>query len=255
MAVERTLVLGDVHGAARALEQVLDRAGFDPATDRLVSLGDICDGWPEVDRSIDLLLEAAKLELVLGNHDGWALSWMRTGRPPRGWPSQGGMATIRSYARRAGLDGPLDTDAVTAVARTVPVAHRRLLEGASSYLIEDRPDGRQVLFTHAGWSPHREPGRQDEYDLRWSRDLWLEARYRQANDPGGNGAGRLTGFDEVFLGHTPTEWTEPRAVLEIWNLDQGAGWNGVLTLMDADSHEWWQSDPVPDLYPGEVGRG
>lgn len=254
MAAERTLVLGDVHGAARALDQVLDRAGFDPGTDRLVSLGDVCDGWPEVDRAIDLMLGVRHLELILGNHDGWTLSWMQTGRPPRGWPSQGGMATIRSYARRAGFEGPLDAKIIAAVAQTVPTAHRRLLERASAYLIEERPDGRQVLFTHAGWSPRRDPERQDEYDLRWNRDLWIEARYRASSQGDGKRSDPITDFDEVYLGHTPTEWTEPRPVLEIWNLDQGAGWNGVLTLMDVDSHEWWQSDPVPELYPGEEGR-
>ena len=178
----RTLVVGDIHGAARALEQVLDRAGFDSSVDRLVSLGDLCDGWPDVDRTIDRLLEIDRLELVLGNHDAWALSWMRSGRPPRGWPSQGGMATIRSYARRAGIDGPLDARTILEVARSVPHGHRQLLERARSYLIEERPDGRRILFTHAGWSPGSDPKDQDEYDLRWSRDLWIEARYRAGRE-------------------------------------------------------------------------
>lgn len=254
MSEGRTLVVGDIHGAARALEQALERAGFDASVDRLVSLGDLCDGWPDVDRAIDQLLGIERLDLVLGNHDGWTLSWMRSGRPPRGWPSQGGMATLRSYARRAGIDGPLDARTILEVARSVPDRHRELLERARSYLIEERPDGRRVLFTHAGWSPRSDPEDQDEYDLRWSRDLWIEARHR-ASAVGGDDERRLTRFDEVYLGHTPTEWREPRRVMELWNLDQGAGWDGRLTVMDVDRHEWWQSDPVRELYPGEEGRG
>lgn len=255
MSGERTLVLGDVHGAARALEQVLERAEFDPSGDRLVVLGDICDGWPEVDQVMDVLLSLDRVDLILGNHDAWTLSWMQTGRPPRGWPSQGGWGTMRSYARRAGHDEPLDADAMTAVAGDVPVEHRRLLEEAVPFLMETRPDGRRVLYTHAGWRPGVPPEEQDEHDLRWGRDLWVEARFRRARMGGRGEAARLTEFDEVYLGHTPTEWMEPRSVLELWNLDQGAGWDGALTAMDVDSHEWWQSDPVPGLYPGEQGRG
>jgi serine/threonine protein phosphatase 1 len=41
--MSRTLVVGGTHGAARALHQALDRAGFDSAADRLICLGDICD--------------------------------------------------------------------------------------------------------------------------------------------------------------------------------------------------------------------
>jgi serine/threonine protein phosphatase 1 len=254
MTAARTLVLGDAHGAARAVEQVLDRAGFDPSRDRLVSLGDVCDGWPEVDRVLDLLLDLDDIELILGNHDTWALTWIQTGRPPQTWASQGGQATLRSYARRARRGDPLDNDAVAALAREVPAEHRELLETASPFLIERRPDGRRVLYTHAGWRRGTPPEEQDDYHLRWGRDLWIEARVRNARAGDGDPP-RLTDFDAVFLGHTPTQWTEPRPVLELWNLDQGAGWDGVLTLMDADTQEWWQSDPVPDLYPGERGRG
>lgn len=261
MSSGRTLVIGDVHGAARALEQVLERAAYDPANDRLVSLGDLCDGWPEVDRVLDLLRGAPRLDLVLGNHDEWALSWMRTGEIAAGWLGQGGWGTVASYARRAGIEPPEpgSATALTAARSAVPRAHRRLLEAARPYLIEERPDGRRLLFTHAGWSPGTGPEQQDGYDLRWGRDLWLRARFAATAGgwAGGDGHGprsRLTGFDEVYLGHTPTEWTRPRRVLEIWNLDQGAGWEGVLTTMDVDTHEVWQSDPVPGLYPGVKGR-
>jgi serine/threonine protein phosphatase 1 len=260
MSSGRTLTFGDVHGAARALEQVLERAAYDPANDRLVSLGDLCDGWPEVDLVLDLLRGTPRLDLVLGNHDEWALSWIRTGNPPPGWLEQGGRGTVASYARRAGID-PADLREVVVVAgRAVPKAHRRLLERARPYLIEERPDGRRLLFTHAGWTPGKPPEQQDGYDLRWGRDFWVRARFAGKIDGrhGGDGAGRpprrLSDFDEVYLGHTPTDWSRPRRVLEVWNLDQGAGWDGVLTLMDVDAHQVWQSDPVPSLYPGVRGR-
>jgi serine/threonine protein phosphatase 1 len=40
----------------------------------------------------------------------------------------------------------------------------------------------------------------------------------------------------------------------IWNIDTGAAFKGPLTIMDADTKEYWQSDPVFELYPEENGR-
>jgi serine/threonine protein phosphatase 1 len=37
-------------------------------------------------------------------------------------------------------------------------------------------------------------------------------------------------------------------------MDTGAGWSGVLSMMNVDTKEVFTSDPVPDLYPGVVGR-
>jgi serine/threonine protein phosphatase 1 len=248
----RTLVLGDVHGAARALDQVFDRSGFDPHQDRLISLGDICDGWPEVDRCFDLLLGVDRLELILGNHDEWALQWMGTGKALWGWHDEGGKGTVASYARRARRDPPETPREARQVAETVPAAHMDLLQGALPYLIETGHDGRRRLFTHGGWNPDRAPARQGKYELRLGRDLWRAALTREAME--GPDTARITDFDEVYIGHTPTDWIEPRRVLEVWNLDQGAGWDGVLTLMDVETHEYWQSDPVEELYPGVEGR-
>jgi serine/threonine protein phosphatase 1 len=246
----RTLVLGDVHGAARALEQVFERSGFDPGRDRLIALGDIADGWPEVDRCFDLLLDIPRLTLILGNHDEWAAAWM-AGRPVMGWGEQGGDATVDAYARRAGLASPRNPRQARRVAKSVPATHSRLLRDAVPYLL-DTGDGVERLFTHAGWNPGRPAAEQSEYDLRLGRELWIQARALVAVR--GDDAEPITSFDEVYLGHTPTEWREPRPVLELWNLDQGAGWDGALTLMDVESKEFWQSDPVPELYPGVRGR-
>jgi len=43
----RTLVIGDIHGAYKALVQCLERSGFDKEKDTLITIGDVCDGWHE----------------------------------------------------------------------------------------------------------------------------------------------------------------------------------------------------------------
>lgn len=39
--MNRILVMGDVHGSFRALEQVLERCKFDEANDTLIQIGDL----------------------------------------------------------------------------------------------------------------------------------------------------------------------------------------------------------------------
>ena len=51
----RTLVIGDIHGAPRALIQVLQRADIQH-DDFLIFLGDYADGWSETPELLDFLI-------------------------------------------------------------------------------------------------------------------------------------------------------------------------------------------------------
>jgi len=53
---KRTFVMGDIHGAYRALVQCLQRSGFDYQYDILIQLGDIVDGHDEVFECVEELL-------------------------------------------------------------------------------------------------------------------------------------------------------------------------------------------------------
>lgn len=239
----RTLVLGDVHGAARALEQVLERSKFDRANDVLIFLGDVADGWPETRQAINLLLTIPNRISLLGNHDEWFKEWVETGKREPLWTSQGGQATIDSYAihNPDGYVSPLDC---------VPDTHRRYLR----YCKEWHSDGDR-MFVHGGW-PMASKAHPEVYAgqgiLNWDRGLWQRAKHAEAygmRKP-------FTRFDEVYVGHTTT-WAYSRVPMqacEVWNLDQGAGWEGKLSIMDVDTKEYWQSDLVSDLYPDVQGR-
>jgi len=218
-------VIGDIHGAYRALVQCLERSSFDSGNDLLISLGDLCDRWPEVDKVFEALLQVKNLVLLLGNHDEWALDWFLHGKKPGVWITQGGDKTMDSY--RQG----------------VPASHVNLLKNALLYFeIENK------LFVHAGFDPHTAIIGQDKYTLLWDRAFVKSAlhyhRYEENH--------KLTRYDEVFIGHTPTlnfGQTLPMKTCEVHLLDTGAGWKGgVLTIMDIDSHEYFQSDTVDKLY-------
>lgn len=224
----KTFVMGDIHGASRALRQCLDRSGFDLKTDHLIFLGDVCDGWPETREAVDILLGIPHLKFLLGNHDQMALPWMKHGEISSSWFRQGGEATIKSYR-----DG-------------VPSAHISLLENALQYLVLDNR-----CFVHAGFNPTLPIADQDTETFLWDRVL----AYRALSAYLSKKSDSITPYNEVFIGHTPTSFGKPVIGAGIWMMDTGAGWSGVLSMMNVDTKEIFLSDPVPSLYPGVAGRG
>jgi serine/threonine protein phosphatase 1 len=223
----RTFVLGDVHGAFRALKQVLERSSFDYDNDRLICLGDVTDGWPETRQAVDELLKIKHLTYLMGNHDVWAVQWMETKEAPEIWLDQGGRATCDSYSEG------------------IPVNHVTLFKTAKDYVLENNR-----LFVHAGILPGLKVEECSHEILYWDRTM-----VRQAMNLAKKGTPRqLTGYDEVFVGHTPILAAHPMKFCEVWMIDTGAAWSGVLSMMDVNSKEWFTSDVVKDLYPGVKGR-
>lgn len=222
-----TFVIGDIHGAYRALRQCLERSGFDHEKDLLIFLGDVVDGWPETRECIDELLKVRNLVCLLGNHDQWALEWMQNGTSQNIWLQQGGKATVDSYR-----DG-------------VPSEHRQFLENAQLYYLNANR-----LFVHAGFDPKIPLSEQGPDTFLWDRTLARTALYFHREDI----SVKLTGYDEVFVGHTPVTELRPVKACEVWLMDTGAGWSGVLSMMNLDTREIFTSDRVPLLYPGTAGR-
>jgi len=68
---------------------------------------------------------------------------------------------------------------------------------------------------------------------------------------------RLKLYSEIYIGHTPVTKINkiiPIQMANVWNIDTGAAFLGPLTILDIDTKEYWQSDPLPLLYPDEKGR-
>jgi serine/threonine protein phosphatase 1 len=225
--MNKTFVLGDVHGAYRALAQVLERSSFDHKTDRLICLGDVADGWPHTKQAIDELLKVKNLVYLMGNHDVWALQWMETREAPEIWLDQGGRATCDSYA-----DG-------------IPESHLNFLRQAKPYFIEGN-----TLFVHAGVLPGMKAEECSHEILWWDRTMVQLARHISSQGR----PQKITPYDEVFVGHTPIKFHHPVQYCEIWMVDTGAAWDGVLSMMNVNTKEFFVSDVVQELYPGVKGR-
>jgi serine/threonine protein phosphatase 1 len=226
----RRFVVGDIHGAHKALLQCFERSGFNRHEDLLISLGDVCDGWHEVHKTLDLLLELKNFKLVRGNHDEWALKWMTEGWLGYEWIEWGGGGTLESYGNDR---------------KRVPKTHVELLKDAPYYLEIDNK-----LFVHGGIDASKKIDRQAGEALIWDRRFIQEAIDKALKNPDH----RFGKWDAIFIGHTTTRTSEPLHACNVWDLDTGSGWTGKLTMMDIDTFEYWQSDSVAQLYPGHRGR-
>ena len=237
----RIFVVGDIHGAYKAFKQCLERSGFDYNNDRLVVIGDVCDGYPDVVECFDELLKVKDLKYIWGNHDKWVYDFYTGatgGLAEPFWLKQGGAATFDAYAKIGGM----------------PAAHLEILKNAHVAL-EEKVSNVVRLYVHGGIDPNKKFEKQDSELCMWDRQLLYSARekhYQKREDY------KFGGYDEIFIGHTTTEavgnTTSPTHFCNVWNLDTGAGWSGKLTIMNVETKEFWQSDLTPDLYGGIQGR-
>ncbi len=241
--MSRTLVIGDIHGALKALQQILERAAVTSA-DRLIFLGDFVDGWGQSPEVVDFLIQlksSHQCTFMRGNHDDLLLSWLKTEEYTEEWFTHGGQLTTEKYSE---------------VPEEKKQMHVLFLESLRDYYLDD--DNR--LFVHAGFTNLN--GGKHEYYSRmfyWERTLW-ETALALDKSIGHNHPlypKRFTLYKEIFIGHTPVTRigkTVPVNMANVWNVDTGAAFKGPLTIMDADTKEFWQSDPVYTLYPDEDGR-
>lgn len=73
----KRFVIGDIHGAFLGLKQVLEMVNFNYEEDLLISLGDLCDGWPDVRLVINEVMKIKNFQMVMGNHDKWFLEYSK----------------------------------------------------------------------------------------------------------------------------------------------------------------------------------
>ena len=253
----RNLIIGDLHGSYKALQQVLEKASFNPEEDTLYSVGDIADGYPEVYECLSFLRALPDFHPVLGNHDAWLQVWLATGKAYRIWTTQGGKKTISSFERnnvseeeKLDIARWMQTWPYVIVLENAIIMHGgsgesltdkdiARLANTKRQLIEEVPTGEYV--------PTR-----DADILLWDRSCFRKAEYDERTHKNHGPLGLLDENKIVFTGHTEFGRTEPfiSSFHNFINLDTMAGSYGVLTLMDMDTLEYWQSEKSKLLYPG-----
>ncbi len=239
----RKLIIGDIHGAYLALQQVLERAEV-TSNDTLIFLGDYVDGWSQSKQVIDYLIELEKTNtcvFIKGNHDIWCEEWLMNGKSENVWLFNGGKETIDSYV---GSSKEEQED------------HLNFFQRMKNY----HHDEDNNLFIHAGFTSMQGPQSEKyESNYNWDRTLWemVVCMDKTISRDSVYFPKRLNKFNEIFIGHTPTIHygvDTPWNLINLWNIDTGAAFTGKLSVLDASTKQFWQSDSVQLLYPDEKGR-
>jgi len=215
----KTFAIGDIHGRIEALKEVLHNSKFDYQKDKLIILGDICDGGYNTYEVIEELLKIKNKILILGNHDCWFMNNISSGWAEEIWTSQGGNNTIQSYKNKP-----------------VPITHQEFLNSGKFYHVE-----KGMIFVHGGYKPKIPLEENTQETLTWDRELINLARFQPIHATYQN---KKFIPKKVFIGHTTTQTygkTEPIKFNNLIMIDCGAGWNGKLCLMNIKTEQTWLS--------------
>ena len=239
----KTVVIGDIHGGYKALKELLEESKVPKGT-KYVFVGDYVDGWSESAKVITYLMDFSEKNtciFIKGNHDDLLYRYLKHGESNPKWISEGGQSSMESYSN---------------LSREEIQRHFRFFENLIPYHI----DKENRLYVHAGFANLHGP-EFEYYDntVYWDRTLWemvcamddslLETDKRYPK--------RLKLFKEIYIGHTPVtrvDFDVPANFANVWNVDTGAAFKGRISMLDVDSKEFYQSEPVFEFYPNENGR-
>jgi serine/threonine protein phosphatase 1 len=189
-----TIVIGDLHGNRRALDDLLAQiAGEVVKGDSVVFLGDYIDRGPDTKGCIDAILglrreTRAEVVCLLGNHEDWFLCTLRDHRRHSWLVGMEAFDTIRSYsvdaarqlreaASNAGFElyGRRCALPYDVFLECVPHDHMRFFEGLRLY-----HQTADCVCTHGGLDPHiQRMDEQTDHALIWGAGTFPEG-YRGA---------------------------------------------------------------------------
>lgn len=232
-------VIGDVHGRADCLDDLLAQIADDPARrDRrtmLVFLGDLIDRGPDsssvVERVMQLCASSDDVHCLCGNHEELFLQAAGGARQALGiFARAGGRETLMSYGVDAAAYDAVDLRGIQQlIVDHVPPAHLDFLRALPDQLILG-----DYVMVHAGLRPGVALDAQKSSDLRWIRSPFLEH------------TGRFERF--VVHGHTVTE--EPDIRANRIGIDTGAYRSGRLSalVLDGDTRRFLMTELAQGSY-------
>ena len=214
--------IGDIHGRLDLLESLEDQIVRDAerrgmARNVIVYLGDYIDrgynSFGVMERLIDKPLTGFERVHLKGNHEDFLLQFLEDQGVGPVWLANGGLEALVSYGVRLPPGAPQGERLAAAQAglrEALPAAHLRFLHGLTLTHCEG-----DYLFVHAGVRPGVAVAEQQEGDLMWIREAFLDDE----------------SFHDCMVvhGHTPT--SEPQVRTNRIGIDTGAFATGCLTCL------------------------
>ena len=173
--VPRTFVIGDIHGCAATLRQLIDGTLHPAPCDHIYLLGDLIDRGPDSKGVLDYIFELQKrgvpVNSILGNHEEMFLQSCRDADNRELWATNGGNSTLASFQ----ADGPGD----------IPRLYRDFLEFLPHYILLD-----DFVIVHAGLNFDVPDPFTDTEAMLWTRSPVVDRN--------------RIGKRRLICGHTPT---------------------------------------------------
>jgi serine/threonine protein phosphatase 1 len=216
----RIYAISDIHGRADLLQSLftaidadLDRSN--PGRAIQVFLGDYVDRGPNSRAVLDLLIRRSQTHETVclkGNHEAFFMEVLDEPTKLEDWRHYGGLLTLMSYGVTPTMNPTAgqQVELIEALGQAVPAEHLDFLRRLeTSFTCGD------FFFVHAGVKPGIPLARQQEQDLLWIRDEFLNSEER---------------FEKYIVhGHTPVNAPDIRP--NRINIDTGAYATGNLTLL------------------------
>lgn len=224
----RDFFVGDIHGCFSHCERALEAAGFDPALDRLISVGDLIDRGRESMRALEWL-GYDWFHPIRGNHEDMFLQWMSFG--------------VDAHSRKKFEEETYfrNANGGSWVTREDPGQLRALaqaLEQLPYFMAVPHPAGGLIGVVHAElpdgarWPSmiNRDIDSGFRETMTWGRERW-RSRYGRAIPA--RDKNMIAGLDALVCGHVRCK--EPTGLGNIVFIDTG-GWHekGRFTVMSGD---------------------
>ncbi len=218
---ERVYIVGDLHGCASepaVLLSHLESSENLSDLDLVIFLGDYIDRGPDSKGVIDLVLEFAsrfpKTRFLKGNHEDMLLDFLGFGgNLGQAFLYNGGLETIQSYG--ISVFAP-----PTEMVNALPPDHFKFFCALESIIQVD-----EFVCVHAGLNPLRDLNAQNDGDVFWIRDEFLN---------------NIHPFNKtIIFGHTPHQEIFLHLPFKL-GIDTGLVFGNKLTCLELRSGSVFQ---------------
>lgn len=200
----RDFVVGDIHGAFDLVLKAMKQAQFDPAVDRLFSVGDLIDRGAGSHRCVKFLAQPY-VHAVRGNHEDMLLELYANGEPDP--------AVVDFMVSRNGLGWWLAVpetqrrEVLAAIAELPLAIEVETVRGTVGLIHADVPEG-------MSWG-------EFIADIGAGNSKTIETCLRGRDRIHSNNAEGVQGVGRIFVGHTP-QWGGLKRYGNVYALDTGA---------------------------------
>lgn len=244
--------VGDIHGEATLLDEILAVKGYRPDVDYLFSVGDLVDRGPENLKVLARFLydKTGRTHAVLGNHDQFMAQAATDENALYNWMRNGGRWVIDQKLSEETL-ALIASDILDKFPVLMTVVHRDRVYGIAhggipmkykDDLMEELAVPHWNLLTSLLYDKLNSPPKLSDYydkwdyvnDYTWDRNVLAEFQARELGQKHAMIIPPVANVDFVFHGHTFVE--KPTAVANRIYIDTGGVHKGSMTVVQGD-HE------------------